>query len=202
MLGTFLINRRFSSVMVLAPVPGRALIDQKITPVLVSFDSLSGITQTPTKGVSGGALKCIYYKLKRALGSQIPAPQIRAAASRLSIHPSILAGRLRRIHGYQKHSTLVAQGMLRELLGFEKSTWPKQKSASGNYLRVVKELGIRLSNLLTLVYYEIFIPQPRNTHHSCSCQRRRSAFDHSCRQICKMVDAASRGKIERKGSTR
>jgi len=30
--------------MVLAPFPRLALIDQKITPVLVSFDSLSGIS--------------------------------------------------------------------------------------------------------------------------------------------------------------
>ncbi|MFT5883059.1 MAG: hypothetical protein ACI9FG_001569 [Crocinitomicaceae bacterium] len=30
--------------MVLAPLPLLALIDQKITPLLVSFDSLSGIT--------------------------------------------------------------------------------------------------------------------------------------------------------------
>jgi hypothetical protein len=43
-LGAFLINLRFSSVMVLAPLPRLALMDQKVTPALVSFDSLSGIT--------------------------------------------------------------------------------------------------------------------------------------------------------------
>ena len=43
MLGAFLINLRFSSVMVPAPLPRLALLDQKITPALVSFDSLSGI---------------------------------------------------------------------------------------------------------------------------------------------------------------
>jgi hypothetical protein len=43
-LGAFLINRRFSSVMVLAPLPRLALMDQKITLAFVSFDSLSGIT--------------------------------------------------------------------------------------------------------------------------------------------------------------
>ncbi|MFT5881946.1 MAG: hypothetical protein ACI9FG_000440 [Crocinitomicaceae bacterium] len=42
-LGAFLINLRFSSVMVLAPLPRLALMDKKITPVLVSFDLLSGI---------------------------------------------------------------------------------------------------------------------------------------------------------------
>ncbi|MFT5882101.1 MAG: hypothetical protein ACI9FG_000599 [Crocinitomicaceae bacterium] len=46
--GHFLINRRLSSVMVLGPLPRLALMDQKITPALVSFDSLSGISLLPS----------------------------------------------------------------------------------------------------------------------------------------------------------
>jgi len=52
-LGAFLINLRFSSVMVLAPLPRLALMDQKITPALVSFDSLSGIRAPPATSVGG-----------------------------------------------------------------------------------------------------------------------------------------------------
>ncbi|PQJ29071.1 hypothetical protein BSZ32_11600 [Rubritalea profundi] len=46
--GRFLDKSAFLSVMVLAPFPRLALIDQKITPVLVSFDSLSGIRSWET----------------------------------------------------------------------------------------------------------------------------------------------------------
>ena len=68
---------------------------------------------------------CISKDNWAELKSLTRAPQIRSAASKLSIHPSILAGRLRRIHGYKKHSSIVGQGILREALGFENATWPK-----------------------------------------------------------------------------
>jgi len=41
--GAFLINQRFSSVMVPAPLLRRALISQEITPALASFQTLNGI---------------------------------------------------------------------------------------------------------------------------------------------------------------
>jgi HTH-type transcriptional regulator/antitoxin HigA len=44
------------------------------------------------------------------------ADEIKVAAKKLSIHPAIIAGRLRReANDYRKHRTLIGQGKVREL---------------------------------------------------------------------------------------
>ena len=46
------------------------------------------------------------------------ADEIKAAAKRLSIHPAIIAGRLRReANDYRKHRTLIGQGKVKQLFG-------------------------------------------------------------------------------------
>jgi len=53
------------------------------------------------------------------------ADEIRTEAKRLKIHPSIIAGRLRRqANDYRLHRTLVGQGKLRNTLGFDAESWP------------------------------------------------------------------------------
>lgn len=53
------------------------------------------------------------------------APEIRSEAKRRSIHPAIIAGRLRREAGdYTRHSTLVGQGAARAAFGFNEDAWP------------------------------------------------------------------------------
>jgi flagellar biosynthesis protein FliR len=49
-LGAFLMNLRFSSVMVLAPLFRHALINREITPALGSFQTPTGISPPPPKG--------------------------------------------------------------------------------------------------------------------------------------------------------
>ena len=52
------------------------------------------------------------------------ASEIRVAANRLGIHPSIIAGRLRKENkDYSKHRTLVGQGAVRASLGYA-DNWP------------------------------------------------------------------------------
>lgn len=52
------------------------------------------------------------------------AAEIRKEAKRLAIHPSIIAGRLRReAHDWTIHRTLVGQGQIREKLGYAQN-WP------------------------------------------------------------------------------
>jgi HTH-type transcriptional regulator/antitoxin HigA len=52
------------------------------------------------------------------------APEIRKEAKRLGIHPSIIAGRLRKEAGnYSRHPKLVGQGEVRKALGVE-ANWP------------------------------------------------------------------------------
>ncbi len=54
------------------------------------------------------------------------ADEIRAAAKRLRLHPSVIAGRLRReANDYRKHPTLVGQKLARAAFGFTEENWPK-----------------------------------------------------------------------------
>lgn len=54
------------------------------------------------------------------------AAEIRVAASRLRIHPAVIAGRLRREENdYRKHRTLLGSGETRAAFGFSEEGWPK-----------------------------------------------------------------------------
>lgn len=88
-------------------------------------DTESGDNSALEREANEFALEALIPRNEWAFVSRLTrAADIRKEAKRLAIHPSIIAGRLRReAHDWTIHRTLVGQGEVRKKLGFEKC-WP------------------------------------------------------------------------------